>query len=186
MGKQSMSKTGTIGPAHSSREPAPPREPEPASAEYIQIGELAERTGLTQRTLRYYEEVGLLTAPSRMTGGFRLYSPEDVARVEQVKQLKQVLGFSLAEIRTIVETQQHLNVLRSQYQSDPDVQHRRDVLDNAEAIVRRQLAVIEQKIDQMNTMRAELVERLHRYDTLREKLRDTLPEAPGAAIPVSE
>jgi DNA-binding transcriptional MerR regulator len=154
-------------------------EPDTASGEYIQIGELAERTGLTQRTLRYYEEVGLLAAPSRMAGGFRLYSPDDVARVEQVRQLKQVLGFSLAEIRTIVEAQGRLSAIRSQYRSDPDVQHRRAMLDNAEAIVRGQLEVIEQKIGQMQTMRAELIEKLQRYDTLRSQL-------PDAAAPTKQ
>jgi DNA-binding transcriptional MerR regulator len=180
-----MGKTAAIHVADSGVEHTPGA-PDTAPGDYIQIGELAERTGLTQRTLRYYEEVGLLAAPSRMAGGFRLYSPDDVARVEQIKQLKQVLGFSLAEIRTIVEAQQHLNALRSQYHSDPDVQHRRELLDNAEAIVRRQLEVIEQKIAQMHTMRAELVERLHRYDTLRDKLRDT-PAGPHVpAPPISE
>ncbi len=164
----------------------PPAPAPAASGDYIQIGELAERTGLTQRTLRYYEEVGLLAPPTRMAGGFRLYSPEDVARVEQVRQLKQVLGFSLAEIRTIVEAQQHLNQLRSQYHSDPDTGHRRDLLDNAEAIVRQQLAVIEQKIAQMETMRAELVERLQRYNTLRATLRETPVEDPGPSLQASE
>ena len=172
-----MSKAAVIPPTPS--EAATP-------GDYIQIGELAERTGLTQRTLRYYEEVGLLAPPTRMAGGFRLYSPEDVARVEQVRQLKQVLGFSLAEIRTIVETQQQLNQIRSQYHSDPDTGHRRKLLDNAEAIVRQQLGVIEQKIAQMETMRAELVERLQRYDTLRATLREPQAAAPGPATEPSE
>jgi len=180
-----MGKTAMIHAADAGVEPTP-GVPDTASGDYIQIGELAERTGLTQRTLRYYEEVGLLAAPTRMAGGFRLYSPDDVARVEQVKQLKQVLGFSLAEIRTIVEAQQHLNALRSQYRANPDTQHRREVLDNAEAIVSRQLEVIEQKIAQMQTMRAELVERLQRYATLRDQLRNPPPEAPGPSHPVSE
>jgi DNA-binding transcriptional MerR regulator len=121
-----------------------------------------------------------------MAGGFRLYSPEDVARVEQVRQLKQVLGFSLAEIRTIVETQQQLNQIRSQYHNDPDTGHRRELLDNAEAIVRQQLGVIEQKIAQMETMRAELVERLQRYDTLRATLREPQAANPGPSTEPSE
>ena len=45
---------------------------------YLQIGEVAERTGVTQRTLRFYEEKGLLRPPTRMEGGFRLYSEDDV------------------------------------------------------------------------------------------------------------
>jgi DNA-binding transcriptional MerR regulator len=59
---------------------------------YLQIGEVAERTGVTQRTLRFYEEKGLLKPPSRMEGGFRLYSEDDVRRVEQIKRLQKLLG----------------------------------------------------------------------------------------------
>src|SRR5438105_12090673 len=62
---------------------------------YLQIGEVAERTGVTQRTLRFYEEKGLLKPPSRMEGGFRLYSAEDVQRVERIRQMQNLLGFTL-------------------------------------------------------------------------------------------
>src|SRR5829696_7032449 len=86
--------------------PAAP--PETTPTEYLQIGELAEQTSLTQRTLRYYEEIGLLEPPSRMAGGFRLYSPQDVARIQQIVRLKQLLGFSLAEIKTIITAQEEL------------------------------------------------------------------------------
>jgi len=59
---------------------------------YLQIGEVAERLGVTHRTLRFYEEKGLLKPPTRMDGGFRLYSEEDVRRVERIKQLQRLLG----------------------------------------------------------------------------------------------
>jgi len=52
----------------------------PAPERYLQIGEAADRAQLTQRTLRYYEEKGLLKTPTRMDGGFRLYSAEDMER----------------------------------------------------------------------------------------------------------
>ena len=62
----------------------PKTEPESGSGQAtLQIGEVAERTGVTQRTLRFYEEKGLLRPPERMDGGFRLYSEADVKRVEQ-------------------------------------------------------------------------------------------------------
>src|SRR6188508_889300 len=113
--------------------PAPA--PESAPTEYLQIGELAEQTGLTQRTLRYYEEIGLLDPPSRMTGGFRLYSPQDLARIQQIVRLKQLLGFSLAEIKTIITAQEELSEIRSQYRADPDARHRLEALDRAETVV---------------------------------------------------
>lgn len=157
--------------------PAPPSEP--VATEYLQIGELAEQTGLTQRTLRYYEEIGLLEPPSRMAGGFRLYSPQDVARIQQIVRLKQLLGFSLAEIKTITTAQEELSEIRSQYRADPDARHRLEALDRAETIVRRQLELIDHKLEQMQTMRAELTAKLARYDTRRAELHAALGDPPG-------
>lgn len=59
-----------------------------------QIGEVAERTGLSLRTIRYYEEMGLVVPSGRTAGGFRLYTDEDIDRLELVKRLK-VLDLSL-------------------------------------------------------------------------------------------
>src|SRR3546814_20989947 len=70
-----------------------------------QIGEVADRTGVTQRTLRFYEEKGLLPPPERMDGGFRLYSDDDVQRIEYIRRLKQYLGFTLAELKERVEAE---------------------------------------------------------------------------------
>src|SRR5207245_6594349 len=83
-----------------------------------QIGEVAERTGVTQRTLRFYEEKGLLRPPSRMVGGFRLYSEQDVKRVEHIRRLQDLLGVALAEIKEMVEAEEVLRELRAQYRPD--------------------------------------------------------------------
>lgn len=69
--------------------------------EHIQIGEVAERTGLSLRTIRYYEEVGLVTPSARSQGGFRLYAESDVARLTLAKQMKP-LGFQLDEMRELL------------------------------------------------------------------------------------
>jgi DNA-binding transcriptional MerR regulator len=63
-----------------------------------QVGELARQTGLSVRTLHYYEEVGLLAPSCRTEAGYRLYSAADVARLQQIRSLRQ-LGFSLEEVR---------------------------------------------------------------------------------------
>jgi len=73
---------------------------------YLQIGEVAERTSVTQRTLRFYEEKGLLRPPTRMDGGFRLYSEDDVTRVEHIRQLQNLLGVTLAEIKEMVDAEE--------------------------------------------------------------------------------
>jgi DNA-binding transcriptional MerR regulator len=66
------------------------------------IGEVAKLTGVTPRTLRYWEELGLLQPSSYRASGERLYSPTDVARVNRIRNLQELLGFSLAEVRTVL------------------------------------------------------------------------------------
>jgi MerR family transcriptional regulator, repressor of the yfmOP operon len=69
------------------------------------IGEVAKLTGVTTRTLRYWEELELLQPSSYRSSGERLYSPADVARVARIRNLQELLGFSLAEVRTVLDTE---------------------------------------------------------------------------------
>jgi DNA-binding transcriptional MerR regulator len=74
-------------------------------AETMRIGELAEKSGRTERTLRFYEELGLLVPASRTKGGFRLYDPDALLRIHWISRLQE-LGFSLPEIKDfLVEVQ---------------------------------------------------------------------------------
>lgn len=68
----------------------------------LQIGEVAERVGLSLRTVRYYEEVGLVRPSARSDGGFRLYSEDDVQRLLVVKRMKP-LGLALEEMTELLE-----------------------------------------------------------------------------------
>jgi MerR family transcriptional regulator, copper efflux regulator len=67
-----------------------------------QIGEVTDRVGLSLRTVRYYEEVGLVAPSDRTAGGFRLYTEVDIERLIMAKELKP-LGFSLDEVRTVLD-----------------------------------------------------------------------------------
>ncbi|UQA91946.1 MerR family transcriptional regulator [Streptomyces halobius] len=68
----------------------------------MQIGEVAERTGLSLRTIRHYEEVGLVAPSARSKGGFRLYTEADVERLMVIRRMKP-LDFSLEEMRDLLE-----------------------------------------------------------------------------------
>ncbi|UQA96345.1 MerR family transcriptional regulator [Streptomyces halobius] len=68
----------------------------------MQIGEVAERTGLSLRTIRHYEEVGLVAPSARSKGGFRLYTEADVERLMVIRRMKP-LDFSLEETRDLLE-----------------------------------------------------------------------------------
>ena len=71
----------------------------------FQIGELADRVGLSLRTVRYYEEQGLLTPEKRTDGGFRLFTAAHVDRLGLIKQMKP-LGFSLQEMSELLEARE--------------------------------------------------------------------------------
>ncbi len=68
----------------------------------MHIGELAERTGLSLRTLRHYDDIGLLTPSGRTDGGFRLYTAEDESRLLLIRRMKP-LGYSLEEMGQLLE-----------------------------------------------------------------------------------
>jgi DNA-binding transcriptional MerR regulator len=145
-------------------------EPEPGEQAYLQIGEVAERTGVTQRTLRFYEEKGLLKPPTRMDGGFRLYSEGDVRRVEQIKRLQSLLGFTLAEIKEMVEAEEVKTQIKASYRKDAEISERRAKLLKAKDVTEGQAAVIEQKLAALEEMKAHLEEKLAQYDTWLEHL----------------
>jgi len=130
---------------------------------YLQIGEVAERTGVTQRTLRFYEEKGLLKPPSRMEGGFRLYSEDDVRRVEQIKRLQKLLGFTLAEIKEMVEAEEVKWQLQAEYRPKADLAERRQHINRALEVTERQYAVIRQKVEALRDMQTHLEEKLQTY-----------------------
>jgi DNA-binding transcriptional MerR regulator len=130
---------------------------------YLQIGEVAERTGVTQRTLRFYEEKGLLKPPSRMEGGFRLYSDEDIARVERIKELQSLLGLSLADIKEMVDADEVKHQLRATYRRDAEVSERRGKIARAIEVTEHQAAIIDQKLRALQEMKDSLEEKLRQY-----------------------
>lgn len=131
---------------------------------FLQIGEAAERANLTQRTLRYYEEKGLLAPPTRMEGGFRLYSPEDMERIERIRQLKELLGFSLAEIKEMLEAEDVRLQIRAGWRSDADAAEKAEKIRRAREVTLHQIQLIDQKMAKMSAMRDELAARIKKYD----------------------
>src|SRR3954452_10721229 len=86
----------------------------------FRIGEVAERTGVTTRTISYYEERGLLGADTaRAKGAHRLYTDADVARVEELVRLRDLLGLSLEDLIGLVEAEEARAALREEWEHDP-------------------------------------------------------------------
>ncbi|MPZ49777.1 MAG: MerR family transcriptional regulator [Dehalococcoidia bacterium] len=147
----------------------------------LQIGEVADRTGVTQRTLRFYEERGLLRPPSRMDGGFRLYSEDDVARVEQIKRLQNLLGLTLAEIKEMVEAEEIKEELRATYRPDLEVDERLSRVQKRIEVTERQDNIISAKLEAMAVMKKELGEKLAHYQEVKADLHKQRSESAASA-----
>lgn len=140
----------------------------------LQIEDVASRTGLTKRTIRYYEEIGLLRPPSRTEGGYRLFTEADVERLERIKRLREVMNFSLAEIKEHVEADELRQQLRVELRSDGDAARRLQRLGQLEAATAAQVRRIDEKLQQLQELRAE-------YDGRLARIRARLAEARTAA-----
>jgi MerR family transcriptional regulator, repressor of the yfmOP operon len=146
---------------------APPR---PDGEARYQIGEVADRTGVTQRTLRFYEEKGLLPPPERMDGGFRLYSDADVERITSIRSMQSLLGLTLAEIKEMVEAEELRAQMRATFRPDRELPARKERVDLVIETLHRQLAIVEAKLEALSTMRTELSERLANTEERRRQI----------------
>jgi DNA-binding transcriptional MerR regulator len=81
------------------------------------IGEVAAKAEVSTRTLRYYEELGLLNPAGHSPGGSRRYSDSDVTRVQRIRELQQTMGFDLDQIGDILRAEDRLDELRSAYRT---------------------------------------------------------------------
>ena len=147
----------------------------------LRIGELAHRTGVTTRTLRYWEELGLIRPSGHRGGGERLYLPADMARVTRIRDLQELLGFSLAEVRVVLETEDidALDRARSEFRwGDADVAHRRALLADAVEANRRLLSRLDDTLVRIRAFRDERAAKGERLSDLLAELdhTTTLPE----------
>ncbi|MBB6348047.1 MerR family transcriptional regulator [Nonomuraea muscovyensis] len=117
----------------------------------VQIGEVAERLGLSSRTIRHYEDAGLVV-PERTPGGFRLYSETDIDRIALVKRMKP-LGFSLEQMRDLLDVTDRLAVGEEDATLVARLQlFERAVADRAETL-REHLAVAREFAEQLRRRR---------------------------------
>src|SRR5437868_14826167 len=134
------------------------------------IEQVAARTGLTKRTLRYYEEVGLLPPTDRTEGNYRRYSEDDIARLERIKKLRELLGFSLADIRKLLEADDERDHIKVAYKQETEPAAKIAQLDRIDELIHGQLELIEQKLTGLEEMRAALLAKLERHKHVREEL----------------
>ena len=137
----------------------------------LRIGEVAEAAGTTPRTIRYYEEIGVLpSAGGRAPGSHRLYDPDDVARLRELIDLKELLGVSLEELRELASAESARAALRREWREGvDDPVRRRQILDEALGHIDRQLELVRRRRDQIAALEKELGTRRR---TLSRRLRE--------------
>jgi len=127
------------------------------------IGDVAERVGVTTRTIRYYEELGLLgTASARTKGAHRLYSKADIARLEELIRLRDLLGLTLEELVALAEAEEARAALRDQWAESATDTERARIVEAAIPLVERQLELVRARQDRLSEFAGELSEKLRR------------------------
>ena len=137
---------------------------------FYTIEQVAARTGFTKRTLRYYEEVGLLPPTNRTEGNYRRYSEADIQRLERIKNLRDLLGFSLTDIRELLEAEDERGQIKVAYRHETENLAKVARLDRADELIRTQIHLIEQKLAGLEQMRANLLANLERHELKRKEL----------------
>jgi DNA-binding transcriptional MerR regulator len=129
----------------------------------MRIGELAEAVGTTPRTIRYYEEIGLLPgAGKRPAGGHRTYTEADAERVREVIRLKDLLGVSLEELRELVEAEDARAFLRREFYASEEPARRRQILTEALGHIGRQIELVRRRRRELTELEDDLLARRRR------------------------
>lgn len=135
------------------------------------VGEVAEQVGVTPRTIRYYEEIGLLCRhEERSKGGHRHYTEADVARLRELIRLRDLLGLALDELVALVEAEDARAALRDQWHDEPGDEERALIADRAIDLIRQQLGLVEARRQKLDDFADELKQRLRRLERRRRQL----------------
>ena len=130
----------------------------------LKIQEVAAETGLTPRSIRYYEEVGLLEPAARSEGAYRLYDESDLERLRSIKELRDEAGFSLAQIGQMLEDEAARERNRERFRASHDPRERRALIEDARARVDRQIETLEAKAERLAAMIAAARDRRKHLD----------------------
>jgi DNA-binding transcriptional MerR regulator len=145
--------------------------PAPTHGESLRIGDVARLVGTTPRTIRYYEEIGLLPeAVARPSGRHRLYTHAEVERLREVMRLKNLLGVSLDELKTLLSAEEARAEVRAQLRrEDVEPEQRLELLQESLGHIDRQLELVRHRAAELTKLEQELCETRKR---VRRKIRE--------------
>jgi DNA-binding transcriptional MerR regulator len=129
----------------------------------MRIGDVARAAGTTPRTIRYYEEIGLLEASgSRPAGAHREYTEADVERLREILRFKDLLGVSLDGLRTLMAAEDARRAIREEFHRTEDPARRGRLLEESLGHLDRQLELVERRWEELRALRDDLGERRSR------------------------
>jgi MerR family transcriptional regulator, repressor of the yfmOP operon len=138
----------------------------------LRIGDVAERVGVTPRTIRYYEELGLLGSGSeRVKGAHRSYRESDVARLQELIRLRDLLGLTLEELVGLAEAEEARAALRDRWEESATDRERLRIVEEAFPHVERQLELVHARQQTLAEFAAELEAKLGQLRARRRELR---------------
>jgi MerR family transcriptional regulator, repressor of the yfmOP operon len=139
----------------------------PQRERLLRIGEVAELTGTTPRTIRYYEEIGLLPeAEDRVSGKRRLYTDADVERLRELIRLRDLLGLSLDDLKRLVEAETARAGLRERWQHTDDPVEQRQILEQSLGHIADQLKLVRARRAELERLEGELTAKQRRVRSL--------------------
>jgi DNA-binding transcriptional MerR regulator len=135
------------------------------------IGEAAAQAGVSTRTLRYYEELGLLVPSARSPGGARRYSIADVQRLHRIRQLQELMGFNLDEIGEILAAEDELQRLREEFRAGQPPHRQEEIVARALELNAQLRAQVKAKQTNLQTFLTDLEDKARRYQDFADSLR---------------
>ncbi|HWQ71255.1 MAG TPA: MerR family transcriptional regulator [Desulfitobacteriaceae bacterium] len=136
----------------------------------FKIDQVAIESGLTKRTIRYYEELGLIPPPQRSEGGIRYYTREDIELLKKIKHSKDALGFSLQELQHFISLNNTIKAQKIDYEQAAERDEQKAKLKDIIATLNEKLNFIEQRILKFEQVRNDLIKVIKKAQALVETL----------------
>jgi DNA-binding transcriptional MerR regulator len=137
----------------------------------LRIGEAAQLADVSPRTLRYYQELGLLEPSGRTPGGARRYDKKDVERLCRIRELQELMGFNLEEIAVVLQAEDRLAGLRAEWEAGQPPQRREEMLSEVRQLNLRLQSQVRGKLARLGTFLHDLETRAARYDKVEVELK---------------
>jgi DNA-binding transcriptional MerR regulator len=122
----------------------------------LPIGKVAEKLNTTTRTVRYYEELGLITPFKKTPSSQRLYTAQDVEKIIRIKELHNLMGFKLSEIKTLLEIEDRLSRLKENYRLTSSTEKQLNLIKEALDLYNQLIAQVDSRITQIQQFKSEL------------------------------